>query len=374
MIYIPILYVLYFVNDFVMTEYQPASCEVISQSYYNFNTIQDYSIPIWNMQIQYNNSIYYGDACASYFAHELPSFMYDNSHYCYQRISELNNLFPYLCKSCQYPQCSDVSIPFNTTFDCYMSTKPTHNSRYDVIFQILPYFPTNDYNATLICPLLFMIIINIIIVHDILCYINLNIDEICDGYIDHNLPYLSHVNSLQYIKLCIDNMNPILMMIFIFRNGNIFAIFNNNTNIVLLCMFFFIITSLCVRIIFIGASVINNNKWKQPIIPVLGLITLWNLNIHDKTYFNIYHKYMTDLLFVVEYVPLLILLTTYHETDVLWTICLVTNSFMIMYKFIEYVNRISCFFNVYYDHNVQREDQLIRPPPSAPGGPYQLDN
>lgn len=323
-IYMGILHGIYFSNNYINTNYHLNNyCEIVDGHSYNFigyssiNKRDDSTNFVWNVSfITNDNNTLYGDACSSYYSNNNLLTKWNGIEYPYQQSEDLNNLFVYQCMSCQQPKCYENY--YVDKLNCLISNKPTHAGRYNIIFGSHPYFPTDQYNATIVCTILFMALVFSFAITEIFIGIN----KLCDSR-DFNIAI--YINKKLVVILRLSNyLNLVSVIYFIVSKGNIFQIFSSNTNEILLFSYYFLTVTLTLYVVttmivfYYNAitseysAVRDSYMWRNSLIPFVGIYYYCVSDTLLKIKSSVASMKLTPIIFISNYLPQTILLLTYY--------------------------------------------------------------
>lgn len=216
------------------------------------------------------------------------------------------------CSLCANDSCEKYKNISKEPRECYISQTNTHilddKEMRDITFD-KPYYSAPEWNALLICPLLFTLIF---VLPGIFCIYIPILSDISDKKINEEGLIINKYKIL--IHSVIENMyTPFLLGWFVCKHVS-FTIYSGNIEIEILASFFFWIISLSIYIVDVTMSIIsicNGHYWVSPRIPLLGFYTRFRMNKIELIKYNMYITSLQPLRIIIEYVPQLIILSVF---------------------------------------------------------------
>jgi hypothetical protein len=326
LIYTLILHYLYFENNFITTSFAVNNnCNVVAS--HSVKTVSDdrvYYNYVMNVSFIANDGqTYYGDACSSRFATSEITQKWNYNDYPYARIADLNGLMVWYCALCDNDRC-DNNKGDKEFGKCLVSEKPTHHGRYDVVFEMLPYFPHNDYNATIACTLIASFVF-LIWYYAVDIYMT---DTEHQEYLNKQSDGVSCIaNMTMYAKLFLSNIHIIALLLFLVTKGNFFKPFDSRANELLCASFyFFMVTVIAVYVVAICYTIRYDDNCKiiGPItaqymrcvlLPVFGIWFYFISDSKTKKVANSFANSHYGLLVLSSYFPQLVILLMFGSSD-----------------------------------------------------------
>lgn len=241
--------------------------------------------------------------CANYYAESYVYCSWYNSTYISKPSYLLNGLPAIFCSRCMDFNCAYINYE---SPKCYLSK----NNKINMFkFDTLPYFPKTLYYVLIVFPICIIICF---IIPFTTTYFKKHIEYVDQIEYDENIHY--SVSLHVYCMLVIHKyIIPIILGIFIIKNVS-FHYYSEKNNIFLILLFNFwfygIINQLTVAYNVVKL-VRNNNDWVDSFLP-LGICALAGYNRDKRMRFKIMLGKILYLHFWTQYVPELILLTSYN--------------------------------------------------------------
>jgi len=300
------------------------ACKIISQKTHlyqrnvcfgNTNDITNVNttIYIFDIEVIYNNSMYYAQACSSYLANTLVRNKWDCINYPYKRTDITNKIPMWLCNQCMDQSCFEFKNISNNKIRYYVTKQNTHTNTFisgneeisfhDAFFNFLPTNMWKTFSITLIVPNLIMCIIHTIL---ILIIINNTINN-------YSQEKYELITMFQFLKHILNILSIILTALFVFKNSSFDTVFTSKNNILMLISFYFslatILTYIVTTLIILFCS--YEGECLFSIIPIIGMYYIYKQNNDDKNITYYINRKLIMIIVIIHYIPQICIMGLY---------------------------------------------------------------